>query len=230
MSNSALDLNAAIRDLIEVVRTADMDDVELAEQIAAISSVTEDLRPHVYDGMRMQAGLRYENLMADVGARMAEVHEAGDEVDTYALRGVQDPNGFFPYSPIVGGLNPISLPVNMWRADGELGQEIHGEAEFGAAYNGPPDFVHGGVIAATFDELLGCVCVTNGIGGFTGTLTVIYRSPTPLGAPLTMRGWHDRSEGRKVFAKGELYSGDTLCAEAEGIFIRTDKLPSPPGV
>jgi hypothetical protein len=29
----------------------------------------------------------------------------------------------------------------------------------------------------------------------------------------------DRVEGRKTFTTGQLYAGDTLCAEAEGLFI-----------
>jgi len=77
----------------------------------------------------------------------------------------------------------------------------------------------------TFDELLGCVCVTNGLGGFTGTLTVVYRNPTPLGTPLTLRAWHDRTDGKKIYAKGTMHNGDVLCAEAEGIFVRSDRLP-----
>jgi len=225
MSQSGEDLNNALRDLIDVVRTADLEGVELDEKIGAVRDLADALRPHRHEGMRMQAALKYENLMADVSARMAEAGGRDeDQADAYAKEGVLDPNEFFPYSPVVGALNPIAPPVRMWRADGDAGQEVHGEATLGAAYNGPPDCVHGGVIAEVFDELLGCVCVTNGIGGFTGTLTVVYRSTTPLSQPLTLRGWHDRSEGRKVFAKGTLHHGDTLCAEAEGIFIRSEML------
>lgn len=224
------ELNASLRDLIEVVRTADLDDVDLEARIATLDALCDELRPHVYDGPRMQAALRYENLMEEVAA---DVENAGaGEVDDFMREGRQDPGEFFPYSPIVGLRNPIAPPVRLWRAAGAAGGEIHGSATLGAAYNGPPDCVHGGVIAAVFDELLGCVCVTNGIGGFTGTLRVVYRTPTPIGVPLALRGWHDRSEGRKVFAKGTLYQGETLCAEAEGIFVRSPSLPggvAPPG-
>jgi len=229
MTQPAADLNNALRDLIDVVRTADLESVDLAAPISAVRDLADELRPHRHEGMRMQAALKYENLMDDVSARMVDAGGRDeDDADTYARQGVMDPNEFFPYSPVVGALNPIAPPVKMWRADGERGQEVHGEANLGAAYNGPPDCVHGGVIAEVFDELLGCVCVTNGIGGFTGTLTVIYRSTTPLSQPLRLRGWHERSEGRKVFAKGTLHHGDTLCAEAEGIFIRSEQL-SPDG-
>lgn len=228
MPKSALDLNDAIRDLIDVVRTADLEGIGLDEQVRSVQSLADGLRPHRHDGMRMQAALKYENLMADVSERMAEVTGADGELDDQAKPGMQDPNEFFPYSPVVGALNPLAPPVKMWRADGEAGQEIHGTVTLGSAYNGPPDCVHGGVVAEIIDELLGCVCVAKGVGGFTGTLTVVYRNPTPLSAPLTLRGWHDRSEGRKVFAKGTIHHGDTLCAEAEGVFIRSEML-SPDG-
>jgi acyl-coenzyme A thioesterase PaaI-like protein len=223
MSTPAEDLNTALRDLIDVVRTADLEGIDLDAQIVAVRAVADGLRPLRHEGMRMQAALRFEHYMDDVAARIEEAEAAG--VDDYARDGHKDPDEFFPYSPVVGRLNPVAPPVRMWRAEGRSGTEIHGEAVFGAAYNGPPDCVHGGVIAETIDELLGSVCVVNGLGGFTGTLTIVYRSTTPLGEPITMRGWHDRTEGRKTFAKGTLHHGDTLCAEAEGIFIQSAKLP-----
>lgn len=220
MPGSPQDLNAAIRELIDLVRTSDLDGVDLDDEIATLRGIADTLRPRRVDGIRMQAGLRFEP---------GDVRPGEDPEMT-------DPGEFFPYSPVVGRLNPVAPPVELRRVDGEHGREIHGETVIGAPYNGPPGCVHGGIIAAVFDEVLGCVCVTNGLGGFTGTLTVVYRNTTPLDAPLTLRGWHDRTEGRKTFARGTLHHGDTLCAEAEGIFIRSEMvdeqgLPavSPPG-
>ena len=46
-----------------------------------------------------------------------------------------------------------------------------------------------------------------------------YRVPTPLHVELRFRAAIDRTEGRKIFAAGTLHAGETLCAEAEGIFI-----------
>ena len=75
-----------------------------------------------------------------------------------------------------------------------------------------------------FDELLGSIGAMLDVGGFTGTLKVVYRSLTPLGIPIRMRSWVDRQEGVKTFIKGEMYvdegAGERLCSEAEGIFIR----------
>ena len=53
----------------------------------------------------------------------------------------------------------------------------------------------------------------------TGTLTVRYRRPTPLLAPLELAARHTGKEGRKVFAWGGIYHQGELTAEADGIFI-----------
>ena len=90
---------------------------------------------------------------------------------------------------------------------------------FGSAYEGPPGCVHGGFVAAAFDEVLGFVQSLTGQPGFTGTLEVIYRSPTPLHQELHFDGEVARVEGRKIFTTARVCAGDRLCAEAAGIFI-----------
>ncbi len=214
-------LNQALRELIEVVRTADLDGADLSSSIAQIRSLRDGLQPHVVPGVRMQSTLDFDAWEAQNPAGQ------GEDLGPPAAFEKEHPSDFFPYSPLVGLLNPLSPPAAMTRVAADNGFEIHGEVTFSAAFNGPPNCVHGGVIAALFDELLGSSCVVNGIGGYTGTLTVVYRTPTPLGTPLQMRGWHDRSEGRKVFAKGTLHAGETLCAQAEGIFVQSENLRNP---
>lgn len=135
---------------------------------------------------------------------------------------VRDPGAFFPYSPVIGALNPISPPINFSVRD----DEIRAEHCFDAPWCGPPTGVHGGVIALVFDELLGCTNVVNEVAGFTGTLGVRYRAVTPVGEPIRMRGWIERRDGRKTFTKGSMRHGDVLCAEAEGVFIA----PSPESI
>ena len=53
----------------------------------------------------------------------------------------------------------------------------------------------------------------------TGTLTIRYRSPTPLHSPLRFEAWVTGVEGRKIYTAGHCHAGDLLTAEAEGIFI-----------
>lgn len=129
---------------------------------------------------------------------------------------IESPAEFFPYSPVVGRFNPIAPPIDFQVAEDEL----RAEHIFDAQYNGPPAAVHGGIIALVFDELLGSCGVVFKSGGFTGTLSIRYSSLTPIGHPIRMRAWVDRHEGRKIFIRGTMHHGETLCSEAEGIFIQ----------
>lgn len=122
---------------------------------------------------------------------------------------------FFDTSPLIGQANPIAPPLHL-RFEG---QEVHGGGIFGRQFEGPPRHVHGGFVAAAFDEVLGMVQSVTGRGGMTGTLTVRYHRPTPLYREVTFVGRVDRVEGRKIFTSATLHDGETLCAVAEGIFI-----------
>jgi acyl-coenzyme A thioesterase PaaI-like protein len=117
-----------------------------------------------------------------------------------------------------GRANPLAPPIDLALGDGVM----YGSATFGAAYEGPPGCVHGGYVAAAFDEVLGAAQSLGGRPGMTGRLTVHYRSPTPLKTALHFEGRVDRVEGRKTFTVGTVHAGDRLCAEAEGLFIAID--------
>ncbi|MCX7620125.1 MAG: PaaI family thioesterase [Acidimicrobiales bacterium] len=129
-----------------------------------------------------------------------------------------DLHASFEHSPFIGRANPLAPPIYLQEIDGV----VHGRAIFGSAYEGPPGCVHGGYVAAAFDELLGATQSMSGNPGMTGTLTVKYRSPTPLHTELHFVGELVRVEGRKIFTEGRVYAGDRLCAEAEAIFISID--------
>ena len=139
---------------------------------------------------------------------------------------------FLDDSPFIGELNPLAPPIVMAAqsdtaqadtaqadtAQADTGRVV-GEVTYGAAYEGPPSCVHGGFIAAGFDEVLGFAQALTGRPGMTARLEVQYRSPTPLHQPLRYEGRIDRVEGRKIFAVGTLHHGDTLCAEAQALFV-----------
>lgn len=126
-----------------------------------------------------------------------------------------DVRDFIEFSPLTGRANPVAAPLDMWVADGKALARVN----FGRSFEGAPGVVHGGFVAAIFDELLGFVQGFAERPGMTGTLTVIYRSPTPLFTDLHLEGTFDGLEGRKIYTSGRLYAGDTLLAEATGIFI-----------
>jgi acyl-coenzyme A thioesterase PaaI-like protein len=175
--------------------------------------------------------------LVEIEAPEAELAAAADGLERYAerLAGHPRPNryegwsetsasgdvgSFFDHSPLIGLSNPLSPPIEL-RVGADM-RTVHGRAVFGSAYEGPPGCVHGGYVAAAFDELLGFANSLSGNPGMTGTLTVRYRRPTPLHTELRFEGRYERSEGRKIFTTGQLFAGDTLCAEAEGLFISVD--------
>ncbi|GAT13354.1 PaaI family thioesterase [Mycolicibacterium thermoresistibile] len=115
---------------------------------------------------------------------------------------------------VCGVRNPIAPPLVTERD----GDRVFSEFELGAAYEGPTGHVHGGVCAMVLDHLLGEVAADSDKPRFTGTLTVRYRRPTPLGA-LRAEAWIDRIDGPKAFAAGHILAGQQVTAEAEGVFI-----------
>jgi len=138
-------------------------------------------------------------------------------------------------SGIVGASNPLAAPVHIW-LDGD---RVVGWAVYPHQYEGPPGCVHGGFVAAAFDDLLGAAQTLSGTAGFTGTLTVRMVRPTPLLQRIDYEGGVTSVEGRKIFTWGRASHDGELVAEAEGVFItpkrgiseilRAQATPGPPG-
>ena len=233
-------LNASMRRLIEAVRTAKIPPEVSAEATRLVDLVTDMVSAHFVDDTRMQSFLSSEEA-AEMLAAMARASEStvGAQGAASAVAGGRTIGDIFRYSPIVGDLNPISAPAELWAVDVDSGgdqgaagggessedfapsKEVRGRGTFPTSYNGPPDAIHGGFVAAILDEVLGASCMVNDLGAFTGTLTITYRKPSPLNTEITMKGRVDGIEGRKVFASGELYLDDDVLAEAQGIFVRS---------
>jgi acyl-coenzyme A thioesterase PaaI-like protein len=116
---------------------------------------------------------------------------------------------------VVGVRNPIAPPLAIEHDEtGRSWSSFH----LGAAYEGPPDLVHGGVSALILDQMLGEAAGAGGKPGMTGTLTLRYRRGTRLG-DLRAESWIDRSEGIKTWAKGHILDHEGVTVEAEGVFI-----------
>jgi len=182
---------------------------------------------------RLAAAMRKViELLVTTEAPEDELRVAADRLERYAQRLEAQPRqyitwghpeastagstgSFFDLSPFMGLANPLAPPIMLW-VDGDT---VRGKAKFGWAYQGPPDHLHGGFVAALFDETLGLAQSMTGNPGMTGTLTVRYRKPTPLYTSLRIEATVRRVEGRKIFTEARLYAGDVLTADAEAIFI-----------
>lgn len=199
-------LASAGREVIELMSSSSATAEELDEAATSLEAVAAVLRGH-------SSGAAYEGIaeMANAGDLLAERRRMVDEGDPEAW-------AQFDYSPFIGLANPMSPPMVM-DYDGD---RVVCDVTFGSAYEGPPACVHGGYVAAAFDEVLGAAQSLSGEQGMTARLITNYRSPTPLHEPLRIEAWVDRREGRKIFVEGRMTAGDRVTAEAEGLFIAFD--------
>ena len=120
-------------------------------------------------------------------------------------------------NPVTGFRNAIAPPLvvhedpdGLWWSEFELGEQ----------YQGPPGWVHGGVLAMVLDQLLG-EAASDGLTKplFTGTITLRYLRGTPLGR-LRAEAAIERTDGYKTFASGHMSDAAGKTVEAEGIFIK----------
>ncbi len=119
-------------------------------------------------------------------------------------------------NPMAGWSNPIAPPINNW-IDGDIAL---GTCLCGWAYEGPPGSVHGGFVAAIFDQFLGMAQTLGGQPGMTGYLHVNYHQRTPLNTELKLEGKLVKVERRKTIMRGEMYAEGVMTASAEGLFVQ----------
>ena len=108
------------------------------------------------------------------------------------------------------------LGVDVQVADGRAYADLLLDERF----TGPPTFVHGGVISALLDELLGAAVCDHAPEAMTAHLEVDYRRPWPIGEPARMTGQAEWVSERKLLATGELVGQDgRVIAEARGLWV-----------
>lgn len=182
--------------LIHHLRCSNAPDEVLARATQHIRAAMEALAPWLQQG----AGWSTVSLASDTPG--------------FAWR-EDDLTAVMPYSPISGRRNPVAPPIRLWRS----GDEVRGEARFSPTYAGPPDSVHGGIIAAVFDELLSMANVIHGTAGYTGTLSIRYLRRTPLNTAIELWAVNEKPEGRKLHCRAEMRVDGEVTASARGLFI-----------
>jgi acyl-coenzyme A thioesterase PaaI-like protein len=185
----------------------------LAEELRTITALLmETAAPAgLLDELATETTRLRERLAAAPGGRVRTRYRAETEGD--------GERAFLDTSPLIGRANPVAPPLQL-TLDGEM---VRGICAFSRAYEGPPGYVHGGFIAAAFDELLGATQSMTARPGMTGRLTVRYRRPVPLNREAVFAGRLTRVEGRKILTEATLSVDGVLHAEAEGLFISVDQ-------
>jgi hypothetical protein len=96
---------------------------------------------------------------------------------------------------------------------------IRGHVTFGRFYLGGNGAVHGGAIPLVFDEIMGRLANAGRSPARTAYLNVSYRNVTPIETTLTIEAQLESAAGRKRLLRGVLRHGDTVCADAESLFV-----------
>jgi acyl-coenzyme A thioesterase PaaI-like protein len=130
---------------------------------------------------------------------------------------VDERNQVFGHLVDVPGRGQVMAPAI---AVGEhTSERASGQVTFGRFYLGGNGAVHGGAIPLAFDELMGRLANTGRSPSRTAYLHVSYRSITPIEKNLAIEAHFESEEGRKRILRGVIRDGDTVCAEAEGLFV-----------
>jgi acyl-coenzyme A thioesterase PaaI-like protein len=176
--------------------TADADDATLQRTAAIVRDAVAELE-HVP---------RVERGVPDFAAGDGPYPPDGPAVDPMADRAV------------AGSANPTAVHLETRREDGDAIADVW----FGPAFVGAPGRVHGGMVAAVFDDITGFVLTDVREPGFTGRLEVSYRAPVPIETRIEFRARMRDRVGRKLTVEAEARLEGRVLATAEALFILVD--------
>ena len=223
MANDLPENNEALRDFVRqfIMRSWDVVEPDHPDWAA---------KRELADALRRLAHLTVcSEAPAEVlqGAATA-VRQALTEMENYGARSFlqcyQDgdylakPHLFSDRAWITGPSNPLS-PLMSLEA---LENGAQGRVRLNHGYVGAPGWVHGGMVSALMDQLMGFILVSQGDPCVTQSLTMHYDRPTPSHEDLFFRAWIENDEGRRVHMHGEVRVGDKVTARGEAVFVRLE--------
>jgi acyl-coenzyme A thioesterase PaaI-like protein len=204
------------------------DDGTLLEE--ARVSASDALRDLVHAFVRAQP--RTDEAYAQIQAHTRELIamlDAAPRRDRMALMQAarEAHGGTFPVGIAAGGFNDRAVAglANPTAVDIKVqpgGDEVVAQVYFRKGFEGPPGRAHGGIVAATFDDVTGFIIGRIGQPAFTGELTVRYVNAVPIETPIEMRARLDGQERRKLFISAEATANGVVVATCKAIYITID--------
>ena len=191
-----------------------------AEDVERLRGIYEPLTKSVRE--LIDATIRTQMDGDAVAAAKAEIDAATTRLRSRQLEGsfgvrFGSDGDQMPWGNVVIGMrNPVAPPLSFATSDDG---GVSADFTLGAAYEGPPGHVHGGVAALILDHALGDAASSPDKPRLTGTITIRYRRMTPLG-DLHVEAAIVRTEGVKTYAAGHLADAHGVTVEAEGVFIQ----------
>jgi uncharacterized protein (TIGR00369 family) len=97
-------------------------------------------------------------------------------------------------------------------------------------FEGPPGFLHGGIVATLLDEAMSKSVRAKGFTAMTRHLEVDYLRPVPSRSPLRIEGRAVQSDGRKHHTEARILDdAGTVLARGKALFIEVSPAINPAG-
>lgn len=124
-----------------------------------------------------------------------------------------------------GQANPVGLHLEFFLAEDGSVVSLPTVPD---TYEGPPGYLHGGIIATLLDEAMSKAVRARGLIAMTRRLEADYQRPVPSGSAIRIEGRVVRDEGRKHWVEARVLDERGIAlAEGKGLFIeiRREMLP-----
>lgn len=193
----------------------DLSSEDIARLREIYEPLTDSVRSLVDATIRTEADAQtVAEVKRDIDAAIARLRERQLE-GAFGVRVTESGESMGWGNAVIGLRNALAPPLITSRDDsGRISADFY----LGAAYEGPPGHVHGGVAALILDHVLGEAASPDRQPRFTGTITMRYLRPTRLGS-LRTEAIRIRSEGVKTYCSGHIADAEGVTVEAEGVFI-----------
>jgi acyl-coenzyme A thioesterase PaaI-like protein len=119
---------------------------------------------------------------------------------------------------VCGRENPIGLKMRFYTDDDGC---VYADYVPRAEHQSYPGVMHGGLITAMLDEIIGRTAIASNLWCMTAKLEVRFKKPVPIDAPLKLKGTITKQTNRLIEGHGENRLADgTLAVEATGTYLR----------
>jgi uncharacterized protein (TIGR00369 family) len=116
-----------------------------------------------------------------------------------------------------GEANPSGLHLQFFLAEDGT---VVCPASIPDTFEGPPGYLHGGIIATLLDEIMSKSVRALHLTAMTRHMTVDYLRPVPSGAEIRLEGRVVRCEGRKQWVEAKILDArGTTLAHSKGLFV-----------
>ncbi len=131
----------------------------------------------------------------------------------------ESPGKWIDRGALMGHCNPVAPPMTIHTEDG------HSECTvvLGERHVGAPGMVHGGILAACFDQLCGHCAVISGHPGLTVDLDVRFRKPAHVHIPLHFEANITAVRGRLVTVEATCERQGEQIARCKAVFMVLDR-------